>query len=419
MAFNLGYKVIHSLCAEQNPMTWQKAKLSPDLFRPHETPAYLWVADHLKKYLALPKLETLSAAFPDFKEIETPEPSKYYLTLLENAYYYERINHANIESQGILKNDQDAYAKAMEKIQEALSDIKGQQYRLKILDVGKEAASMVMSAYYNKGLYDVIHEFGWPYLDEQSGGGQGGDIISYVGRPAAGKTWLALYSALKNWLAGRNVLFVSMEMSPLPIAQRIAAMYALAPIGQLKMAAFSLQTFQTFVKNIKGMRQETGKFYVVDGNLAANVEDIYILADQLGCKNIYIDGAYLVRHKNERLDRFTRVAENVELMKRYTTDTLSCTTASWQFNREASKKATVHGKAGGTVDDIGYSDAIGQISSIVLGMFQEDGIETMLRRDIRMLKGRNGEIGQFGINWLFNTMNFDQCEVDNTEYPYI
>jgi len=83
---------------------------------------------------------------------------------------------------------------------------------------------------------------------------------------------------------------------------------------------------------------------------------------------------------------------------------------SWQFNREATKKAKKGGGDHGDLEDIGYSDAIGQISSIALSLFQEDGIETMKRRKIQVMKGRNGEVGQFSIAWDFVQMSFQQVD---------
>jgi len=164
------------------------------------------------------------------------------------------------------------------------------------------------------------------------------------------------------------------------------------------------------------MAQEKGHFYVVDGNLAASVEDIYLLASQLGAKLVLIDGAYLLKHKNTRLDRYTRVAENVELMKQASTGLEIATAASWQLNRDAAKNAKKTGQQAG-LEDIGYSDAIGQISSVVLALMQEEGIETMMQRRIDVLKGRNGEVGQFSIWWDFMTMNFDQVQEGSDEQP--
>jgi hypothetical protein len=145
----------------------------------------------------------------------------------------------------------------------------------------------------------------------------------------------------------------------------------------------------------------------MNGNLAADVEDIYTLAYQMGCTVVIIDGAYLCRNKNTRLDRFTRAAENCETMKRFSEDLKIPTFSSWQFNRQAADKQKKAKEQAG-LEDIGYSDAIGQISSIALGLFQEDSVEAAVKKQIRVMKGRGGEVGQFEINWDFAKMDFSQ-----------
>ena len=100
-------------------------------------------------------------------------------------------------------------------------------------------------------------------------------------------------------------------------------------------------------------------FYVVDGNLAATVEDIWALARQLKPDAIFIDGAYLVKHPKER-DRYRRVAENAELMKSELA-ALAPTVCSWQFAKSAAKKNKKQGEKP-DLEDIGYTDAIAQVS---------------------------------------------------------
>ena len=410
MSYALGLKVLRKLCEAQDPLQWHHAKLSPPLFKAHEVEAFQWVDAHLKKHHALPQPETLFQKFPDTKDVPTPEPVSYYVQLLENAFFHSTINQANIDSQNVLKGDPSGHDAALAILQGAIKTITEQKYRQKIIDAGVDGSKLVLTEYHQVGQKDPLAIFGWPYLDQQTGGGMPGDVISYIGRPAAGKTWKMLWSAIQNWKMGRNVLFVSMEMSKLPILQRVAAVVAGTNITQMKMGQFSGHTYKKFLTGLQSMKAMTGKMYVVEGNLASTVTDIYMVADMLGCHNVYIDGAYLVKHENKKLDRFTRVAENVELMKQSSEDGSFCTFASWQFNREASKKTKQAGEQKGNLDDIGYSDAIGQVSSIALGLFQEDSVETIMRRTIKVLKGRNGEVGEFSINWDFQIMDFSQVD---------
>jgi replicative DNA helicase len=374
-----------------------------------EQVVFEFCAQHLKQHHVLPQLETLYSTFPEMAGIETIEPPSFYVKQLENRYFYERINKANLESQELLKQNQDAHAAAVEVMRRAVNEITEQQYRLRILNVGKELPGFIMSTYHNAAMTEAVAKFGWPHMDEQGGAVMPGEVVSFVGRPALGKTWLMLWTAMHNWRqCKQNVMFVSMEMGTLQIGQRIAAMYTGCNIGQLKTSGYSHVTLKKFAAGLKAMTDEQASFYVIDGNLAACVDDIYAAAEMLECKIVVIDGAYLLKHRNPRLDRFQRVAQNVEDMKQIGSDLGTVTFCSWQLNREAEKKKK-DGKEIG-VGEIGYSDAIGQISSIVLGLFQEDSPETVQSRKITVMKGRNGEIGELSIAWNFINMDFGQVD---------
>lgn len=424
--YNIGFKVIKKLIETGDSITWYKSKLNVELFRGLEIDVFNWTEAHLLKYFDLPTMPTLLSQHPDTAEVECPEPTAYYIDLLEKRYFYNLINTANVESQAALKEDKDNWEKAQSLLEVALSKINEQKYSRKILNMGKEGKQLLLSDYHNKGASDDAVLFGWPYLDNMNSGLQPGDVVSFVGRPAMGKSWLSLFTGLVNWHAGHNILFVSMEMSTLAVAQRLGAMFTEVPIKQMKMGNLPSMSmfadgkggivkvnnkYKQFTDGLSKLETMPGEFQIVDGNLAANVDDIYLLANRLKSSLVIIDGGYLVRSSNPRLDRFARVAENVETMKRYSGDLGIPTISSWQFNRTASNKGkgSLKGQKAG-LEDIGYSDAIGQVSSIVIGLFQEEGIETINRRRLDVLKGRNGEVGQFSINWLFDNMNFYEAK---------
>ena len=129
-------------------------------------------------------------------------------------------------------------------------------------------------------------------------------------------------------------------------------------------------------------------------------------ARQLKPDAVFIDGAYLLKNHKVR-DRYQRVAENADLLKTWVANEIGPCCCSWQFARSASKK-----KKGEETDlsDIAYSDAIGQVSSLVLGLFEEESVETLTQRKVKVLKGRHGETGEFLTNWNFNEMDFSQID---------
>lgn len=411
--YNIGVKTLLRFLQEADALEFHKAKLTPALFKgADESSLFEFALTHLHKYHHLPKPETILAQFPMLAEYTAPEPIQYYLDLLLNRFEYDTINNANLASQQVLMKDKTATGSALNVLDTAKQVIVEQRYRQEIMDFGKEGATFLKRQYWGTaGKKLPVIGFGWHYMDGDVGGRlMPGDIVSIVGRPSMGKTWFVLYCALYNWhVLKRNVLFVSMEMNTLAIAQRAGAMYTSIPVKQLMEGSMATGTYQIFDKGIQGLVNEDAKLYIVNGRMAATTPEIYTLAVQLGCAVVAIDGAYLVKNKNPRLNRYERVAENVEDMKVRGEDCDMVSIASWQFaktavkNKESKKKGEKPG-----LEDIGYSDAIAQTSSMVLGLMQDEGIETMNTRIIDLLKGRNGETGKFAVNWLFNVMDFNQ-----------
>ena len=67
------------------------------------------------------------------------------------------------------------------------------------------------AAHLNPGVSGV--PTGWPRYDNTTGGYQPGDLISVVGRPETGKTYVMLRKVYGAWMAGYSDLGVTMEMS--------------------------------------------------------------------------------------------------------------------------------------------------------------------------------------------------------------
>lgn len=247
-----------------------------------------------------------------------------------------------------------------------------------------------------------------------NGGLRAGDLISIVGRPGRGKTYQLLARCHHIWQTQKKViLFVSMEMNAEQIFERLAAIHTKTKFDWIKFGSFP-----NFPKDLKKVfadklmaleAPDLPGFYVVDGNITATVEDICALAQQLGPDLTGVDGAYMVQHPDKKLNRYAKVAENANLLKSRLAQGLKMPViATWQFARsgEDIKKGEIPG-----LEHIAHSDEIGQLSSVVLGMFDPDDTpESKIRRMIHVLKGRSGEVGSFATNWDFNVMNFEEAD---------
>lgn len=220
-------------------------------------------------------------------------------------------------------------------------------------------------------------------------------------------TFKMLYSAERMWrLNGKTVMLVSTEMKPILLMQRLAGISSQVNYSMIKKAELATVQLNTVKDTLREGAERDNPFYIVDGGMASSVEQIVLMAQTFRPDVVLVDGAYLIGSRTmphlKLWERVTRVAEGVkDLLAEPLSIPAIC---SYQFNREMTKSKNPAG-----VEHIAGADAIGQLSSLVLGLMEPDSVETLNRRKVDILKGRSGETGEFYINWNFDRMDFSEA----------
>lgn len=378
-----------------------------------ERAIYEFVDKHVRSHGALPKPETVESHI-GVKLKSQKEPASYYLEGLLLRFQETQVETTLAEVSKVLQDGgEKAAPTALKLFGEAANASSMAYYAANLVDM-RVAAADALAAYNAKKTGQTVEGIvttGWGRLDTISGGYRAGDLISIAARPGVGKSWCLLWQALKAWSEGKTVLFVSMEMNIELVRERVAALISALPYQKLKEGTLSPEQEAVLAQVANVAKGMNSGFYVVDGNLSANVQDIEALTRQFRPDAIYIDGGYLLRHPTER-DRYKRVAENVDLIKQRLA-IHAPTVVTWQLKRNDRKEPKEPDEY--DLEDIAYADAIGQASSLVLAVFDPiEGVnyeydDTDATRLIRILKGRSGEIGDFSIYWRFKkTTDFDE-----------
>jgi replicative DNA helicase len=407
MATTLGKLFLASAVSQGQPATLLSFGDIAHVFTPTEAPLWDFVAGFMKEFGKLPEATTVLVHTGEELPVAA-EPPEYYLELLQARHVEREVKRTLKLADGMLGVNDKNPDGALAAIVECAQRLTMQRMQHQVVDF-REAYDVIVPTYaaqYTAEDGAGIH-MGWPTLDEMTGGLFPGDSVGIVGKKGLGKTWQMLYGCHHGWKQqGACQMFVSMEMPTLQIEQRLAAMEASISAVQLKHAALSSKGLSKLKGALTEIKTANAALWLVDGNFAATVEEIDGLARHLKPDSIWIDGGYLMKHPTER-DRYKRVAENAELIKRELA--AKCpTVSSWQWSRDGSKKQKKKFGERPDLDDIGYSDAIGQTCSIVLGLFEDDNIETMAARVIEILKGRGGEVGRFRTRWDFNHCDFTE-----------
>ena len=412
---SLGLDYLSALCTEGKVDTFVAAGEIKHLFESEsERDALTYVSDHVMKHGALPQVETVGI-HTGATLFEVAEPSSYYLEHLQRRHIEIRLRQATKDCVPFMAaNTEKDPEKALEIMAKVVIELSLTHMDAQILDF-RNAREAVLSQFIQQMVHGNVSgvETGWPTLDDMTGGCQAGDLISYVARPGMGKTWSLLYSAHHAWTKQAKVpLFVSLEMPAIQVQQRMAALYASVPSGGLKTGHLTTMEETKLKDSLMDLGDAQRPFWVVDGQMSVTIDDLLMMARMVKPDAIYVDGAYMLEHPDPRLNKWAKVGEVAGFLKKHLAMGLGIPVfASWQLNRDSTKlkKGELPG-----VENIGDSDEIGRLSSVVLGLFEDKTPESIHTRMVHILKGRGGEVGQFTHRWDFLGMNFAETSVGGT-----
>jgi replicative DNA helicase len=408
---DVGGRLLAALIAAGDLIQYRSFALRREYFFGAEIGLFDFVDEHVNAYHTLPAASTVVEKFPDLPE--APEPPKFYLDLVEQRFVHKTLNAALLSCSSLLKEN-DTFT-ACNAVASALSSIREFRSRRLLTEFTQEAHDYYFAAYTQDKLSHRKEIFvGYPHLDN-AGGMRGGSILSIIGRPGLGKTFqllnMALFGVEKQ---GTCNLFVSMEMPTSEIMERLVAMYAHYPMDHIQQYELSTAQQKQLPAILFGAKQLKGRLWIVDGNFGSTVADVFGLVHQLDPHALWIDGAGFMDHPDKKLNKFARVGANIVEIKQWAVECDIPVFLTYHFNREAAKKQVKSkGQIKGGLEDIGDSDEIGRVSSVVLGMFEDESVETLVSREVRVLKGRAGQIGAFRIRWDFSKMDFSQIMDDD------
>lgn len=376
--------------------------LQDNYFYQDEIKAFKFIKTHFNKYGVLPGL-TLASKKRLLVKPDTKEPLSYYLNEARQRLLYNKLNELAIKIGTNIEKKRISQALTLVRDFEKTNKITSKGLTT-MQNLGPQVLKSLQDARTSEGITGV--PTGWPTLDKITCGLQKGDVYVILARPKIGKSTTMLYLADEAHDKGFTPLFVSMEMRALQMARRFFAKKAKLHMSCLKSGTVSYWGEQK-LKDAINLFQSTQPFHFVEGLFQKDINDITALIKTLNPSIVYIDGGYLLKilrsaHK-AKWEKVTDIAEEIK------TTAIRCNipiVVSFQFTREVKKNHTTAG-----FENIQLADAIGQIASVGIGIFEDPDVESgtaHMRRRIEAIGGREGEEGSFLINWNWAAMDFSE-----------
>jgi replicative DNA helicase len=381
-------------------------ELDEALLLEDERRALAYIRQHYRRYRALPDIRTVETDVA-LRIPDPTEPPAYYLQKIRDRHLYEQMRDGYTRLKTCLRNyDMGAAREVIDLLSTATRHATTGR---DLLTLG-ESTSLVVDA------YDVAHQnpgisgipTGWGRFDNITGGYQKADLITWVGRPSMGKTTLLLSQAWQAWMAGYSVLCVTMEMSIEQITRRMLALpTGINPslIRRGMLSVYAEERLRNVIESLSG----TSRFHMFSGGLKKKTSDVELLAQEYTPDIVLCDGVYLMQPSARKsMSKVERASDLFDELKQMTLTQNVPLVVTSQFNRQAGKK----GKDG-SLENIAYTDAISTHSSIVVAINSHDDGDN--KRLLTFLKGREGESGAVGINYIFTPPDFSELAADDPQ----
>ncbi len=392
-----GLKLLSAIISTSSASTL--LSLDPATLIDRESEAYEFVRGFYRTYRELPQAGTVR----EETGINLPgvnQSLQYYVDNVSDRFIYNRIHdqYGTLREQ-MTQRDIPGMTETVNAMQRATRHTTNNSRCVNLGEAMTLVAERLESTRGMGGMTGVTS--GLPRFDEITGGFQNSDLISLIARPGIGKTYELLKMAMAAYADGMSVLFVTTEMGIEQIGRRYVSLELGINPTLLKMNMVDTH-MERRIRSLYREMVNADRFKIFSVGMRAKVSAIEAYMQEFGPDIVYVDGTYLLHPSIAgNFKRIERVGEVFDELKGLTIDSGVPIVNTMQFNREAGK----NGKEG-SLENIGFSDAVGMHSSIVVAMKYGPTLDPRVSRELEFLKGREGEIGKIIKHFRFAPVNF-------------
>lgn len=227
-----------------------------------------------------------------------------------------------------------------------------------------------------------------------------GDFVIVAGRPSAGKTALALQMAA--YMAQQaSVGFYSLETSPAKLTNRLVSNRCIVDFGRINRREMNQDEWMRAAKGKAELAALKMEFVPASG---WSVQDILSTALARRHKVVFID--YLQQLRGRGRDRFEQVT-NISLDLHAMAQTHGILVVALS---QLSRASASRNDAAPTLTDLRESGQIEQDADAVLALYINPDEDAPLDdRKLRVLKNKEGTLGEFSLSFDGTTQAFAEC----------
>ena len=357
--------------------------LTIDYFLEYED-EYSFIKEHFDNYKNVPDTETFINKFPDFELLEVNESDRYLVDAIREEYLYSKSVPVIKKAAELLKSDSN---EASRYLQSELVNLTP-NYTTPYVDIihSNSRVEMFEDKSNNKDKWFI--PTGFEELDDIIYGWQcGEEFVVIFARTGIGKSWVLVKTVQHAWEIGKNVGYISPEMSADKIGYRFDTLnnhFSNMALVRGDKSKVSIDEYRQYNEKLAEHNNRILVSTPMDFNKQVTVGKLRTFVQANNLDMLAIDGiTYMTDERYKRGDNKTTSLTNIseDLMA------LSCELkipilVVVQSNRGGTEKDTPD------LEDIRDSDGIAHNATKVISLNQKEEALVM-----KIKKNRDGKVG--------------------------
>lgn len=359
-----------------------------------------YIVTHYRRYNAPPSIDAIKADRPKWEFLYPEDPLDY----LTDRFI------------GIVKR-RFAQEAAVELARRADDPDSGETIDLEFLEVSRQMAMLMPSAqvarFKDMGKRIITYEqmqaegrkvgipFGFRSLDAWTGGIQPHEFVSVAGFLGLGKSTMLMVMAYNIWMQGFTPLYISLEMESRAIMRRWDAMATGLDYWKLKHLDLEEVALDSWRETAGKIQHKECDITVIDSIRDCTPNHVFAETIRHQPDVVFVDYVGLMKSGTP----VSRGAQQWQTLTEITRD-LKQNARTLGIPIVAAAQTNRSGKEGAELNNVGNSISIAQDPDIFIGLHGDDEMKEAKRREIRLLKNRDGKLGSFTAIWDYENQNF-------------
>lgn len=285
--------------------------INRDYFLGYEN-EYDFIINHYNKYNQVPDMETFISKFQDFENVEVSESDNYLVDTIREEYLYSLSVPVIKKAAELLKDDANEAAKYLHNELQHLMP----RYKVNAVDIIQSSNRLEIFKDKANHKDNWFIPTGFKELDEIIGGWQCGEEFGVVfARTGQGKSWVLVKMAESAWKFGKNVGYISPEMTADKIGYRFDTLHANLSNKALIRGDIDQVDINDYTSYLNTLKSSNFKFLVstpLDFDKKITVDKLKAYCKENKLDILFVDGiTYLSDSRFKRGDSKTITLTNI------------------------------------------------------------------------------------------------------------